>query len=116
MYSSGRIGVGVGVIIINNNNNNNENRGIEAIRGLFGPNGCWAAHFFLGRRTLLMPVGLHSDTNFGMRVSLVLNMCCAALCCVDCSYSGRHWVRKLPKGNALTYRTGLDDTMAVTVA
>ena len=111
MYTSERIGVDIIIIIIiNNNNKNKNNRGIEAILGLCGLTGFWAAHFSLGQYTLLLPVGLHSDTNFGMRVSLVLNMCCA-----DCSYGGRRWIRKLPNGNALTYRTGLVDTMAVTV-
>ena len=79
MYTSERIGVDI-IIIINNNNNKN-NRGIEAILGLCGLTGFWAAHFSLGQYTLFLPVGLHSDTNFGMRVSLVLNMCCAVLCC-----------------------------------
>jgi hypothetical protein len=45
MYSSERIGVVV-IIIISNSKNKSNNRGIEAIPGLFGLNGRWAAHFF----------------------------------------------------------------------
>jgi hypothetical protein len=82
MYSSERIGVVVIVIISNSKNKNNG--GIEAIPGLFGHNGCRAAHFFLGRRTFLLLVGLHSDTNFGMRVSLVLGTCAVLCCAADC--------------------------------
>ena len=66
MYWSERIGV----VAISNNKNNRE---IEAIPGLFRLNVGWSAHFFLGRPTFLLPVGLISVTNLGMRVSFVLN-------------------------------------------
>jgi hypothetical protein len=110
MYWSERIGV----VAISNNKNNRE---IEAIPGLFRLNVGWSAHFFLGRPTFLLPVGLISVTNLGMRVSFVLNTVSwqvrGGAGWVYCRRSRRPWIRKLPNGNALIYRTGLDDDKTV---
>jgi hypothetical protein len=84
MYSSERIGVDIIIIII---------IGIEAVLGLCGLTGFWAAHFSLGQYTLLLPVGLHSDTNIRMRVSLGLNMCCAVLTAVTAGGTGYEYYR-----------------------